>query len=580
MKRNYYLSLSVALVALSTSCVDDAYDLSNIDTNAELKVNSLVLPLKVDEVSLDEMLVLDDNSRIKVINGEYVLIEEGEFESDELKLDPIHADAPEGSRTEKYLDLVLPDMNEIGRQMSSSEAITAEYHIKEDFSNYKFDLKNISEYLLSLDKIEIDVSLNTNLKIEGINFDEMLSVDFEDITLHLPKGLGISNHPGVYDPETGILFIDHMPTIDNGVNLSVDILSIDFKQAGIFLDEYMHSMSFDERITLAEGKIIVKTDDVSKLPQQIKLVKECDFGEIDVTSFSGKIRYDFEEFDIAPIDLNGIPSILNQEGTDIRVANPQIYLSINNPAAQYKLTAQTGLKFIAHRAGQQDQEYVMDNDYFTIGCDKGNEAQIFCLSPKKPINYYTGFEGANHVQFSSLGNILSGKGMPSSISVSLVNPRIAEQYVENVELGKNLGKVKGKYLFFSPLALAKESIIVYSDELTGWNNEDLDALTITELEVNTDITSDLPIGLKIVGYPIDKDGNKINNVDVEGVNIDANAKNQAVKIRITGAIEHLDGIRFEAMATADDSESSLKPSQKISLKNIKVRVSGKYVTEL
>ena len=61
--------------------------------------------------------------------------------------------------------------------------------------------------------------------------------------------------------------------------------------------------------------------------------------------------------------------------------------------------------------------------------------------------------------------------------------------------------------------------------------------------------------------------------------IPANAKGHVVRIFITGAVKHLDGIRFEATATSDGSGVSLKPSQHISLKNLKVKVSGNYTTK-
>ena len=83
-----------------------------------------------------------------------------------------------------------------------------------------------------------------------------------------------------------------------------------------------------------------------------------------------------------------------------------------------------------------------------------------------------------------------------------------------------------------------------------------------------------------MGYPIDVHGNKINNVDIEGAEIEAEAKNKSINIRVTGEIKHLDGISFEAKAVAGDSEATLKPTQNITLKNIKVKVSGSYIKEL
>ena len=188
MKRNYYLSLVATLAVMLSGCVDDAYDLSNLDTSAELKVKGLSLPLKVDEVTLDDVINLEEGGRIRVLNGEYVLVEEGEFESDNIMIDPIHADAPSSDVTEKYLDLVIPGAGEKQQRVGSDDMFTGEYYIKEDFSNYNFDLKNISEHLISLDRIEADMDIHTSLKLSGINCDEHLKVEFKDITIRLPKG--------------------------------------------------------------------------------------------------------------------------------------------------------------------------------------------------------------------------------------------------------------------------------------------------------------------------------------------------------------------------------------------------------
>jgi hypothetical protein len=81
-------------------------------------------------------------------------------------------------------------------------------------------------------------------------------------------------------------------------------------------------------------------------------------------------------------------------------------------------------------------------------------------------------------------------------------------------------------------------------------------------------------------YPMDKNGNRIQNVQVSPIEIPANAKAFPLDIVVTGEITDLDGIMFEAVAQPDGSETSLKPSQSISLKGIKVRVSGKYTTKL
>jgi hypothetical protein len=152
--------------------------------------------------------------------------------------------------------------------------------------------------------------------------------------------------------------------------------------------------------------------------------------------------------------------------------------------------------------------------------------------------------------------------------------------VENVEIGVDMGKVKGRYLFYSPLALAKESIIVYNEIVDGLSSDVTEDLTISQINITADISTDLPIGAKMAVYPMDKNGNRIQNVQVSPIEIPANAKAFPLDIVVTGEITDLDGIMFEAVAQPDGSETSLKPSQSISLKGIKVRVSGKYTTKL
>lgn len=565
------LPLAVLTAMVLTACVDDAYDLSDIDTNAELKVNNLVLPLQIDDITLSDIFDLKSNSRISIVDGEYVMMEDGEFTSESISIPEMHADAPEPDHTEKILELIIPD-EQVGYH--------GEYLLKEDHSNFKYEVVNISEHVTSLTKVNAEISVDMTLEIKELDHTDHTRVEYRDLQVQMPKGLEIINCPGMYDPKTGLLFVETLPVTDNVVNLHMDIKSIDLVTAGLSLDSVAHTMIFEDSVSVTGGRIIVETDNIASLPQTVTLIKNCVFSEIDITSFSGSIHYPLEGIDIAPILLNDIPSVLNQEGTDIRVVNPQIYVSINNPLASYSIMAQTGITLSAHRPNAPVQNYTLDNGSFVIGYADGNLQQQFCLSPKLPEHYCSGFENAKHVAYTSLGNVLSGNGLPAYIGVALDNPCIPNQQVNDFKVGVDLGKASGKYKFFCPLALADGSVIVYSERVDGWNDEDVDALVISTLEVSTLITTQLPVGVKLVGYPIDVNGNKINNVSIEGADIPAGAEDLPVTIRITGEVRHLDGICFEAKATSGADKVSLKPSQDVELKNIKVKVSGSYIKEL
>ena len=196
-----------------------------------------------------------------------------------------------------------------------------------------------------------------------------------------------------------------------------------------------------------------------------------------------------------------------------------------------------------------------------------------------PDKLYAGYEGAQHVKFTSLSNILSGNDIPSSIEIELDNPCVPQQHVNNFLLGQDIASVNGEYTFFAPLALNPDSKITYTDQVDGWSSEDLDAVTITKLTVTADITSDLPIDLDFTGYPIDVNGNQINNVTIEGAHVSANAQAQALTLTITGEIRKLDGIRFVAVATSQNADT-LRPDIKIVVSKVRPVATGYYEKEL
>ena len=58
--------ISTALLATTTACIDDSYDLSNIDTTTKIAVNDLEIPINLDAVKLDNIIELNDDDQVKV----------------------------------------------------------------------------------------------------------------------------------------------------------------------------------------------------------------------------------------------------------------------------------------------------------------------------------------------------------------------------------------------------------------------------------------------------------------------------------------------------------------------------------
>ena len=109
----------------------------------------------------------------------------------------------------------------------------------------------------------------------------------------------------------------------------------------------------------------------------------------------------------------------------------------------------------------------------------------------------------------------------------------------------------------------------------------MDKITVQTLIVKAIATSTAPFALHVEAYPIDVNGNKINNVEIVGADLGANCKNQELVIRITGEVTHLDGIHIVAKGyTSDNMTKPISPDQSLTLNNLKATVSGYYDTEL
>lgn len=94
MKSLKSLLLLMAITFSSLSCVNNDYDLSDVDTTVSMKVDNLAIPLNLDEVTLKSVLDLDDDSQIKEVNGEYAIIEDGNFSSDKVELPSFTIEVP------------------------------------------------------------------------------------------------------------------------------------------------------------------------------------------------------------------------------------------------------------------------------------------------------------------------------------------------------------------------------------------------------------------------------------------------------------------------------------------------------
>ncbi len=569
-------------LVLFSSCIDKNYDLSDIDGTARFKVNDFALPIKIDEITLGNIIDLNSDV-IQVVDNQYVIIKDGIVNTEEINIPRIYVKAPYIKPDDTVIRTELP----FARSSNTTTLPNFElkYKIASTPSDCSYTTNDVSDYIVDVEnckcKAELDITISL---LEAEKF--IKGAKFSDIVFKLPRGLVLSeNAGGTYDMNSGELKFDEQYITGSEYTIHLKASAIDFTKTNFKYDHATHSMTFSEQVCLTSGWVTITNDDIlsiSNIPSALTLRTTYKLSDIEVTNFTGTIKYDVGEVDIPEINLGDIPEVFMQEGTDIAINNPCIYLQFNNPLQKYSLTARTGLLLTAFRANEPNKTFTLDesNPYITINTDKANSIYNFCLSPNEPDKYDDKFTGAEHIGFMSLSYLLSGNGLPNQIGVKLIDPCVPQQRVVDFPLGLNLGKINGTYKLLAPLDFIPGSKIVYADKTTGWGDKDIQKIVIEKLEVTLKVSTNIPIAIDFVGYPLDIQGKRINNVEITGAKIDANAKDQLVTLRITGTISDLDGLEYRAIATSTDSGSALSPSMSVKLSEIKPVVSGYYEDEL
>lgn len=588
------LALATVPVVVLSSCVDSNYDLSDVDTTTRITVNDLVIPVNIDEIKLLDIIDIDADSKIKVVTiGDkefYALSETGSFSSDAIYVEKITADAPVMDPTSRTLSQVIDEERQ--RRAATSADGVSTYRIEEMGNDFDYDTGRVDEAITEVYSVNVD-PMRFHIHLTAIDVEESAEkIYFTDLVISMPKGMTATASIGEYDPLTGLWTVSAHEVRGHTTDAYLTATAIDLRANDCEVSPD-HTLVFSGAFRVKSGLLTVEAKrDASgnpvQLPETLEFRADYTLNDLTVNSFSGIINYNLKGMDIEPVEISDIPDFFNDPETNLLLENPQLYLQLNNPVAGNSLMYQCGLRLKALRDGAPVQTFEPAVP-FKVGYGHGvaGPYNIVMAPDASALTTPDDFSAnLDFVSFPTLGNLLgspenaSVKGLPSRIDISVISPQIPAQEVKNFNLGQSITGVSGHYELLAPMALKDGSVIVYSDTETGWGSEDLDAVTITKLSATVDVTNTLPLKAELVAYPLDAEGKRIPGVEVKAQTIEAGCAGEPVTIEMTGEIRYLDGIVFQAVVNGVDPDQTLAPSQTITLKNIRARVSGWYEKEL
>lgn len=573
--------LAGALSALLlVGCTDDSYDLSDIDTTAQIEVKDLTIPLNLSPVTFESMVSLKDEECVEVTaDGDYAIVQTGDFE-ETINIKRIMA------YPRKDIDVVQQTVPYVQGQETDID----EHEFPFSYANQS----DMDKYITKLESGKVDFDMNMQFRLNDIYGP----VDFRlyDMKFRAPKGFyGTYAKPdgttGRFDANNNIIlfngaatrrgedgngfdFVIHVDEIDVAVIESEELGHIDYKTGYV---EF--SGSFD----VVDGSLTVIGANNFGV-QDATLDIDMHLGEMEFLSFTGNVKYELDEIAEQHVDLSSLPKVLRDPETNIELINPQIYIQLTNPLWEDGFTGDAGLKLTQERDGvDPDRIYSAEmNGRLTLAAVDGKQNFVICPDPTAVTSYPEGWEimnDKNKMTMPGLGGIIKGDGLPQGLSLDFMVPELNDKHVVDFALNHDYGKVEGKYEFYAPLRFKENSRVLYQETQDGWDFGTDEDLEISKMDITATLKSEMPVAVGLEAAPIDEDGNPLPGIklDVEPKMIPA-GYDGPISIKLTGGvIEKLYGMQYTVRLVAGQDEKALRPDQKLILDNIRAKVSGKYV---
>lgn len=195
----------MAGAAFLSACVDDKYDLSNLDTTIQVgSSGTLKLPqCSTGDIVLDNLFSLKDNGPITTIKGPdgqelYYLDKDGEASPDPINVEQINIRKPD----DKTFNATMNLKELIGVKAASTRKGSPINR------GYRYDISdrakaeitgaqatNINADVVDIDRISFkdEVTVTLRIDISGENIDIINRLHFDSLSLHLPKGLELTS---------------------------------------------------------------------------------------------------------------------------------------------------------------------------------------------------------------------------------------------------------------------------------------------------------------------------------------------------------------------------------------------------
>lgn len=576
MKRNriLYLALWAVVSCMFVSCMDDKYDLDDVDLTLGTS-SDLTLPSSgTGEILLKNIMDLEEDGVVQSVDGEYYLVEDGNADVPSVTIDPISIQRPELNDISKKIKV---DKSTRGARTANAAGgrfiqivpgveikdQTYSYPIKDDDKPH-YDINEssglIAKEVVSLESVRFvdNTTLDATIKIVfDKEHDFINKVHLDNLTLSIPKGLHVAHAEFVHWTDINATERETVPAVDidnnNGViyltetdestivdeNHVIDIFitfdravvgneGFTFKDNKVLLEGQFEiggtfrlkttDFNLDE-LTDEQKQTVIRDGNFDAIrPEYITFTGDAEFNnDILVNSFAGEVKT--EVGDIDPIELNDMPDFLNEPDVCLDLANPAFFVKVKNSLPADAKTA------IALTSKYDDGTPPVEKTSGEL-LIPANEEVVFCLACD-PATAVVPTEFASlhkiDVKIDSLNKLLMK--LPEEIQVEVADVTMDTDNMPTPTAAPETYDFGVDYKVYTPLEFGEEFKLVYqgTEEGIGEDLTDVDKLDTKAMRIDATAITNFPLNLTLSVDALDRDNKSLKRdvIDVDEIVINA-----------------------------------------------------------
>ena len=568
------------------SCMEDAYDMDNIDKTMALGSDKLQLPIKnsVKDILLDDILDIKDSKSVTIdAEGNYHYSQNSTIDDvNDIKVDKIVL-AKAGEPIENPVKIDIEDFAASIPDGTELDFTGASIHDKIETFSYFSNPQDKVVDLTSADlhgEMTLEVYFSSKLRKVVETVDEM--------SIELPPFMDfeVLQMPGNAVRNGNIITFTNQST-DGTARVKINVTKLDFAVDKNSQSDNCITFDTNKRTVNMMGKATVEAT-ITKLKKRTiaddgyasaAIRSTLTIDDIVIDKATGKFSPDITMKD-SNIQLNDLPKFLTEDDVVADLYNPQILLEANS---QLPMAGIINLTLVAKKDGAVLKTIEVED--IKIAEQQENHICISRRDENIPAGYIKKI-------VPNLSEII--ETVPDIIEVH-ITAKADESNIYTIALGQNYSLTDITYSIQAPLAFGEKARVIYSSYEDGWASdmpEDMDFEKGAYIELTANMDSNVPMNLTMVVKAIDVEKNEIANVvctvdqDIKGSN-DGQVVTTPVKVRIernnnSGKLTDVDGIRFTLEAAADNTLKGqiLNAHQhKLTVRDIKATIYGRVIAD-